>query len=853
MRTVFALCAAVLATAAAEPAWARQSTPFTVEDLLSLEDVGRARFSPDGRRFVLERRAAWGTAAGYELGHYTAQLLTALELRDGRTGAVLARLDDPNHATGYLSGPISPDGNAMVVYRLTRTSLRLGVLNLHDGAVKWFAITPEWPVTGRTVAWRAPNELIVLARPLDDLPLHVRVAGQAQRRSTALWAEAANGHVATPVVHISGRGRDQRAQAIPGAALRLRTDDGRIEVLDQGEFVDLELSPDGRTAATVRLGEDVQPRAGEAVLTGTPSRRRRLVLIDLDHERAPVQVDADLLPYQLAWRADSTRLLISSRAETQTWREAGFATVDLQGVVRKLDAGGRPAFRVNISQIPWARAAWDEDRPVVLVEGAEGRPVWRRLEGMGRFTDLAVPADTRLSLDRRGRLLLADGPHWRTLDGRTVGERSLRDLIIGEIEDGGGRDAVHPDPALAARGLAIDGQGCLRPFPDAERACAVSVSQGERLLVASDDGRAAVLERRQPSGSASLLLRTADGDRSLDQLNPWLAERQAGEVRRIDWIDIDEQARTAWILLPPNRPAHDLPVVLMIYPGNVHPTQPASLQAGHSQRHINAGVLAAAGYAVIVPSLPLDRGNGRALVDLGARLERVLEAAARDSLVDPDRAAVLGHSYGGTGALAVATQTGRFRAVVASAGKADYGDVTLPSPAFLLSPEDGPAFATGAGWAETGQGRIGATLTDRPDLYVTSSALYAADHIQTPTLLIDGELDHSQGSPLFGALWRLDRDAELAIYMGEGHVFASPGNIRDLHARIVTWLDRWLSPAALTQARLPASGPALDHGREGRAGKAIVPDQSLGRQGDVEAGDVDHAMARQPPLKQERS
>lgn len=852
MRPLIALCVAVLAIAATEPAWARQATPFTVDDLLSLEDVGRARFSPDGRRFVLERRAAWGSAAGYDLGHYTAQLLTALELRDGRTGALLARLDDPGHAAGYVSGPISPDGDAMVVYRLTRTSLRLGVLSLDTGAVRWFAITPEWPVTGRTVAWRAPNELIILARPLDDLPLHMRVASQAQRRSTALWEAAANGHVATPVVHVSGGDRDQRAQPIPGAALRLRTDDGRIEVLDQGEFVDLELSPDGRTAAAVRLGEDVQPRAGEAVLTGTPSRRRRLVLIDLHHERAPVQVDSDLLPYQLAWRADSSQLLISSRAETQTWREAGFATVDRQGLVRDLDAGARPAFRINTSQIPWARAAWDGDRPVVLVEGPEGRPIWRRLEGADRFTDLLVPADTRLSLDRRGRLLLADGPHWRTLDGRTAGDRSLRDPIIGETADGGGRGAVHPDPALAVRGLVIDGQGCLRPFHDAERACAVSVSQGERLLAASDDGRAAVLERSQPSGSDALLLRTADGDRSLYQLNPWLAKRQAGDVRRIDWIDVDEQARPAWILLPPNRPAHDLPVVLMIYPGNVHPTPPASLQAGHSQRHINAGVLAAAGYAVIVPSLPLDHGDGQALFDLGSRLERVLEAAARDGLVNPDRAAVLGHSYGGIGALAVATQTGRFRAIVASAAKADYGDLPLPSPAFLLSPEDGPTFATGAGWAETGQGRIGATLTDRPDLYVASSALYAADRIQTPTLLIDGDLDHSRGSPLFGALWRQDREAELAIYMGEGHVFASPGNIRDLHSRIVAWLDRWLSPAALTQAHLPASGPAFDHGREGRAAMAVVPDQSLRRQDGVEASGVNHAMARQPPLEQER-
>jgi dipeptidyl aminopeptidase/acylaminoacyl peptidase len=49
---------------------------------------------------------------------------------------------------------------------------------------------------------------------------------------------------------------------------------------------------------------------------------------------------------------------------------------------------------------------------------------------------------------------------------------------------------------------------------------------------------------------------------------------------------------------------------------------------------------------------------------------------------------------------------------------------------------------------------------------------------------------------MFTALYRLGRDVELLRYAGEGHLLASPANIRDQWQRLFAWLDAHLRKAA---------------------------------------------------------
>jgi hypothetical protein len=72
-----------------------------------------------------------------------------------------------------------------------------------------------------------------------------------------------------------------------------------------------------------------------------------------------------------------------------------------------------------------------------------------------------------------------------------------------------------------------------------------------------------------------------------------------------------------------------------------------------------------------------------------------------------------------------------------------------------------------------------------------------AGRIATPLLLASGEIDGShagQAEELFSALYRQNKDAVLATYWGEGHLLASPGNLRDLYRRAFAFLDQHLGP-----------------------------------------------------------
>lgn len=207
----------------------------------------------------------------------------------------------------------------------------------------------------------------------------------------------------------------------------------------------------------------------------------------------------------------------------------------------------------------------------------------------------------------------------------------------------------------------------------------------------------------------------------------------------------------------------------------------------------NPAVIAGAGYAVLIVSLPLAPGERRPAAGIADRILVAVDAAGDLGLVDPDRVALIGHSFGGYGVLSAVTQSDRFRAVIASNGYPDLSlSLQLP-PFFRVAPEEGVPVGQMIGWGETGQASIG-DFAAEPGAYVEASPLYQAEAIRTPALLIESDLDNQRMSTLFSALYRRNREAGLLTYFGEGHTYASPGNLRDLHARILDWLARYLGP-----------------------------------------------------------
>ena len=308
MRSLIPALAAALAVAL--PVAAQAPRSFSAADLLSMEGLGKARVTPDGQWIVIERQGPWDSASTYRFGNLTSHLLTRLEVSRTGEAAPALILQDPGAAAGYLSGPFSPDGRRMVLYKLTEGAWRLGVLSFPDLEVRWFDITPEYPRYGQTVAWRSPTDLVLIAREADDLPLFLRMPSGAQDEVTALWRAAANGHSPSTVLLRSGSARNERDRSRPARLIRLDVETDEERVLARGEFFDLEISPDGRKVAALRDAEDYQIGVEVPASTGEWLRRRRLVMADLDTGVALEPLpDQDFITHLLTWSPDGLSLI----------------------------------------------------------------------------------------------------------------------------------------------------------------------------------------------------------------------------------------------------------------------------------------------------------------------------------------------------------------------------------------------------------------------------------------------------------------------------------------------------------------------------------------------------------------
>jgi dipeptidyl aminopeptidase/acylaminoacyl peptidase len=207
----------------------------------------------------------------------------------------------------------------------------------------------------------------------------------------------------------------------------------------------------------------------------------------------------------------------------------------------------------------------------------------------------------------------------------------------------------------------------------------------------------------------------------------------------------------------------------MAYPGQVQSDPPFLDEPGGPAAALSVQVLAGAGYAVLAPSLPRPpQTEGPAAGYAGQILAIVDEALALEPQLDPSRLALWGHSFGGYGALAAATQTDRFGAVIAAASVSDLTSAWGGFwPRARVAPEDAPALRARAGWAEEGQAQMRAPPWEAPDRYRRNSPLYMADRITTPLLLIHGDMDNapvSQAELMFSALARQNKDVQLATY-----------------------------------------------------------------------------------------
>ena len=247
----------------------------------------------------------------------------------------------------------------------------------------------------------------------------------------------------------------------------------------------------------------------------------------------------------------------------------------------------------------------------------------------------------------------------------------------------------------------------------------------------------------------------------------------------------------SWLVLPEGASAGSpVPLVLWIHGG------PLSSWGAWSWRWC-PWLLAARGYAVLLPNPALSTGFGRAFVRRGwgewggtpyTDLMAAVDAAEQRPEIDATRTAAMGGSFGGYMANWVATQTDRFRAIVTHASLWDL---------------DGFVGTTDAGYFWE---REWGDPLHEPRRYERYSPHRFADAIRTPMLVVHGDKDYrvpiGEALRLWYDLQKRAVPSRFLYFPDENHWVLTPGNA-------VIWYETVLAFLAEHVLERPWERPAL--------------------------------------------
>jgi dipeptidyl aminopeptidase/acylaminoacyl peptidase len=264
---------------------------------------------------------------------------------------------------------------------------------------------------------------------------------------------------------------------------------------------------------------------------------------------------------------------------------------------------------------------------------------------------------------------------------------------------------------------------------------------------------------------------------------------------RLDEVAVTVEDGTtvrSWLVLPTEASAQSpVPLVLWMHGG------PVSSWNSWSWRW-NPWLLAARGYAVLLPDPALSTGYGHAMIQRGwgqwggapytDLMTTTDHVEARDD-IDAERTAAMGGSYGGYLANWVAGHTDRFRCIVthASLWAMDQFQGTTDMPAF---------------WAQEWG------MSDEvPEQYAAWSPHKFLDAITTPMLVVHGDKDYrvpiGEGLRLWWDLQRKGVESKYLYFPDEGHWVMKPDNARIWYETVWAWLatyvngEDWQRPALL--------------------------------------------------------
>jgi dipeptidyl aminopeptidase/acylaminoacyl peptidase len=800
-----------------------QDRPYTVDDMLLTEGIGKVRFDPGGRYVLFERYAPFAEQPDFGRPHLPGQLRSNLYIMDLSQGGEPRPLFNQRRGRSYTLISVSPDGSHIAFLRASADGMAVGIYDVARRREREL----DFPV-GRAVMtdarWLSNSQLALPAASAGDLPDWFAIQSERVDQVVERWHKVRAGRDVT--VSQLGSGRHAPTGAREGSLIVAQAGRSNVRPLAAGTFSHWFASPDGGTVAALKTSRLIV--AGDREVDHAANIggvQRELILYDPRGGGGPLALcpGCDVLPSSVNWSPSGRYLSFFARDSGRQWSDGSFRIHDR----RTATTSAAPLAALSPHMIRReldlnVGSAWLGETLVVRAQegaaaGASSDPAvhWYLLGTSGPVNLTAAFGTTRAEVvatsgDRL--VMLADREAW------TVDASGRRINLTAEIAAPVGlwrvphassatRNDVQPTDILVLDSRADPAAPREMLFIHVPTGAVTGISApsatSEILAVSPATRQVAFLDTAENVGILSV--GGAQGRRVISQINRHLAGVVGGTPLRVDHQGPDGSSRISWLLLPPGyRPGQRLPTVVQVYPGSVNGPRWTRSQLG-STTPLNDHILAARGYAVLYPSLPGDQRLPRdPLEGLRESVFAAVDAAVAQGYVDPDRLALQGQSLGGYGVAGLIARTDRFKAAVAQAGFYDlfsiYGQI---DPRRRLSVEQDGLNLFGVSISETGHLGMGGPPWRDPQRYLRNSPISHVESVTTPVMLIHGDLDYvpiTQAEEYFSALVRLNKDAVFLRYFGEDHVFNSPANIRDMWQRIFAWYERYLGPAGASAA-----------------------------------------------------
>ena len=265
-----------------------------------------------------------------------------------------------------------------------------------------------------------------------------------------------------------------------------------------------------------------------------------------------------------------------------------------------------------------------------------------------------------------------------------------------------------------------------------------------------------------------------------------------GIVRQIKWTSFDGLTLAGLLILPVNYDsAKKYPLIVDVHGGPAGGVRLAG-SIGNATP-LEWQLWAGKGYAVFVADYRLSGAYGtkeeymRRPVDMSrnevnsADILAGVDYLVAEGIADPDKLAIIGHSYGAVFTNWIVTQTDRFKAAISKEGSADL----------RRTKEECLKRGRGCLWAQR------ATLDNIDEVLVADSAQLRATNVKTPLLIFSaqygfGNPETDTSEAFVNAINAAGGTAVRVHYEDDYHNFRKPENIQRTFVESVHWIDKYM-------------------------------------------------------------